>query len=593
LTKTDSKQTKLLLSCVFKPYGVTDEFGEALCTMELLNNQVTREQTIHSPRSNNLSFGLYLLAENVKVDTQVLDFPSWKDFTREVDRGQYTHIGITFIVPNVMRVKRMAQYVRQHSPGTKIILGGHGAAIPNLHEIVDCDEVCPGEGVAWLRSYFGERPDAPVIHPVIKMAVNSSIYGVPLLGHGGTILPGVGCQNGCRFCSTTHKFEKKYTAFLKTGRDIYNACFKAEEDMGVTEFGMMDENFCKNEENGRHLLAEMEKGKRAYTFVTFSSAEAITKMGVDFLVRMGVNMVWIGVESKANIFEKTKGIDLKALIADLQDHGISVLASAILFLEHHDKETIIEDIDWSVGLGSDLLQFMQFGPLPGTALYQDYLSKNKLLLDFPLERRHGQGFIWFTHPHFTQEESFEYLKNAFITKYNTHGPGVLNMAHSAIRGYLTVKAEIERHEAEKITWDPETLKYTRQAEYRPDPFLKLRLEAMKKNAIKFRPILTTTAKYGPNAESSAKSRMVIDLYNKAFGKPSFLDNVLELAVKIASFFEYRYFLKHGVRMRQPSTIRASYKNRLAVETNIAQAVCEQITQTLAAEVTRVAAKTAV
>jgi hypothetical protein len=72
----------LLLCGVYKPFGITDETSEALCTMELLNNQVTREQGIHSPRSNNPSFGLYLLAENLRIPVTVLDFPSWDEFTK-------------------------------------------------------------------------------------------------------------------------------------------------------------------------------------------------------------------------------------------------------------------------------------------------------------------------------------------------------------------------------------------------------------------------------------------------------------------------------------------------------------------------------
>jgi hypothetical protein len=55
--------TRLLLCVVFKPFGVKDETAEPLCTIELLNNQVTREQEIHLPRSNNPSFALYLMAQ--------------------------------------------------------------------------------------------------------------------------------------------------------------------------------------------------------------------------------------------------------------------------------------------------------------------------------------------------------------------------------------------------------------------------------------------------------------------------------------------------------------------------------------------------
>ena len=133
---------KLLLCAVFKPYGVKDEINDPMCTMELLNNQVTREQGIHSPRSTNPSFGLYLLAENIQVPTTVLDFPSWNEFTKEVDNGNYSHVGISFIVPNVMKASRMARYIRRSSPGTKILLGGHGISVPEIRELVDCDEIC-------------------------------------------------------------------------------------------------------------------------------------------------------------------------------------------------------------------------------------------------------------------------------------------------------------------------------------------------------------------------------------------------------------------------------------------------------------------
>ena len=55
---------KLLLTSVFGPYGVDDEYGEQKNKMELFHNQVTREQGIFSYRFNHGSQGLYFLAEN-------------------------------------------------------------------------------------------------------------------------------------------------------------------------------------------------------------------------------------------------------------------------------------------------------------------------------------------------------------------------------------------------------------------------------------------------------------------------------------------------------------------------------------------------
>jgi radical SAM superfamily enzyme YgiQ (UPF0313 family) len=529
--------------------------------MELLNNQVTREQGIHSPRSNNPSFGLYLMAENLKCPVTVLDFPSWEEFTKEIDSGEYTHVGISFISPNVLKAKRMAEYTRKHAPRAKILLGGHGTAIPELADLVDYDEICHGEGVSWLRQYFGEDVNSPIIHPVVPSAINAYIYGTPLLGKAGIIIPGVGCQNSCRFCCTSHKFDRQYTPFLRTGQDIFAACRKAEEKIEVDDFGLMDENFCKEPQRARELLALMENSGKAYSFSTFSSAEAITKLGTDFLLRLGVNFIWIGVESKANLFEKTKGIDLHKLITDLQDHGITVLASAILFLEHHNKENIQEEIEWAIGLESDYLQFMELGPHPGTKLYQDYEAEGKIVEGIPWPKKHGQDEVWFRHPHFTMPESASYLRDAFIKKYQTHGPSVLSMAFTAIKGYMRAKADIEERERLGLSWDPETMRYVANQGAVVDDFMRLRLESMRKNALRFRPALKCTLKYSPNAKAAEKCRKVMEMYNQAFGGIALSDWLKSVTVRFFAVRESRRMAREGTIMRQPPTNRVAYPDR--------------------------------
>ncbi len=553
--------TRLLLSGVFKPFGVKDETTEPLCTMELLNNQVTREQGIHSPRSNNPSFALYLMAENIGVPVTVLDFPSWDEFAAEIDSRTYTHVGISFIGPNVLKAGRMAGYIRSRSPRSRIILGGHGTAIPELREWVDCDEICHGEGISWLRRYFGEATDQPISHPVVPSAINSFVYGAPIMGKAGIIIPGVGCQNSCRFCSTSHKFDRQYIPFLPTGRDIFLACRNSEEKLGIDDFGLMDENFFKDPYRARQLLEEMEVHGKAYTFSTFSSAETIARLGIDFLVRMGVNFLWIGAESKANLFEKTKGVDLHDLIADLQNHGITVLSSVILFLEHHDKDTIHEDIDWAIGLESDLLQFMELGPNPGTRLYQEYEAAGKLIPGIPWPRKHGQDEIWFRHPHFTLPETSGYLRDAFIKKYLTHGPGVLNMAMTAVKGYMRVKTEIEKREKSGIHWDPKTLRYVAGKNPSPDAFMRQRLYSMKRNAVRFRPALSSMLKYAPNAQAAEKCRKVTALYAQAFGPMTIADRLKSAVVRLLAIRENRRMKKEGTIMRQPPTNRVIYPDR--------------------------------
>jgi len=122
---------KLLLTSVFGPFAVDDDYGRKENRMELFHNQVTREQGVFSYRFNHHSFGLYLMAENVEVPATVLDFPSIDEFRQELRKG-YDYVGISFIVPNAAKAQKMAEIVREESPGTKIILGGHGVSIPDI-----------------------------------------------------------------------------------------------------------------------------------------------------------------------------------------------------------------------------------------------------------------------------------------------------------------------------------------------------------------------------------------------------------------------------------------------------------------------------
>ena len=425
---------RLLLTSVFGPFAVDDAYGRKENRMELFHNQVTREQGVFSYRFNHHSFGLYLMAENVDVPATVLDFPSLEEFRRELRKG-YDYVGISFIVPNFEKARKMAEIVREEFPCTKIILGGHGVSIPEVERLIPYDHICKGEGVAFLRRLFGEPVDRPVRHPLLHSSFNRKLMGVPLPQSSEVLMPGVGCANKCRFCCTSHFFGD-YRPFLSTGREMFEVCRRYEEELGVTDFGVLDENFLKSRDRALELLECIERENKLYTFGIFSSAETLQTLGdLDALVRLGVQFVWIGVESKRDAYTKNQGTDFHAVIRELRQRGISVMASAILFLEHHDAQSIWEDVDYAISLEPDYLQFMQLGPMPGTALHDAYLRSGKILADVPYDEQHGQDQIWFQHPEFTREESRTFLQAAFQRDYQTSGASLLRTIDTMLRGY--------------------------------------------------------------------------------------------------------------------------------------------------------------
>ncbi len=430
---------KILLSAVFGPYGVDDQYGRKENIMELFHNQVTKAQGPASLRFHHPSFGLRFLAENIKAPVTVLDFPTYEQFVHILQNEQFDAIGISFIVPNFIKAKEMARLIRFYQPHSEIILGGHGAAIEGIEKLIDCDHVVKGEGIGWLRRYLGEDDQAPIHHPVVISAENKRVFGIPSPGVCGLLVPGVGCVNGCRFCATTHFFGKTYTPFFQSGEDLYRQACRICDELSCDELFVMDENFLKDNKRINELLACMERDRRPLQFGIFSSAEAIESFGIENMVRLGVYFVWLGAESKHDIYEKNRGRDLKKLVRSLRDHGISVLVSGILFLEHHTKENIQEDIDYIVGLEGDFTQFMMFTPLPGTALYYQCKENNTIDFDLPYEEWHGQHLLNFKHPHFTAEEAREVLAQAFSTEFDRLSSSPYRMACTALRGIQSLE----------------------------------------------------------------------------------------------------------------------------------------------------------
>jgi len=580
---------RLLLTSVFGPYGVKDAWGEALgCQMELLNNQITRCQGIHSPRQSYWSFALYLMAENLSIPTTVLDFPDWGTFTREVDQGGYTHVGISFIVPNVLKARRMALYLREKHPDIKILLGGYGTIIPDLAEIVPHDAACAGEGVAWLRRYFGEDENAPLRHPALVGPALEYLYGKRLRPSGGILMPGLGCENGCVFCVTSHKFHKCYIPLLKTGRDVFEACLRADREKHLTGFSVMDENFLKQPARARELLAEMEAHGKPYVFDLFSSAETIRALGVDFLVRLGVRMVWIGVESRFATHPKTRGIDLRALIRELQDHGIIVQASMILFQDHHTPENIWEDIDWAISLDSSLAQFMNYTPYPGTALYRAKEAEGTLK---PVHYRHqhGQGELVFEHPAFPDSRDHaRILREAFRRKYLRGGPGIVNMARTLVTGLIRNREAYESRRRDGLVWDPDQLRYVPSPGHQhpvQDRFMRMRLLMSARMAARLRPALLPALVYAPNRAARRKTRETMRLYREALGPATMADRIRGLALVLTGGLEllrlgWNRLLGRESIVRQPPCRVTRYRWETATIVDSATALIEDLQRTL-------------
>jgi radical SAM superfamily enzyme YgiQ (UPF0313 family) len=507
-----ARPPRILLSSVFGPYGVDDEFGRRENIMELFHNQVTKAQGVASLRFHHRSFGLYFLAENINADVTVLDFPSRRRFLRELRRG-YDLVGISFITPNFRKAQAMARWVRERSPDSVIILGGHGAAIEGIEKLVDCDHVVRGEGIGWLRRYLGQDPSAPIRHPDLPANDYHRVFGVPIPGvTAGLLVPGVGCSNGCRFCSTTHFFGKVYQPFFTSGKEVFDILCGMADRSGYDTFFILDENFLKERKRALELLAEMERSGRWFKFHVFASADTVSAFGAETLARLGVHMLWIGLESRTGpVFPKNAGIDHAALISDLRRHGISVLASAILCMEHHTPETLRLDIDHTIALQPDLVQFMLLTGLPTTGVYQDHKEQERLRTALPYEEWHGQKELNYTHPAFPGRAPEEWLSRAFREDYERNSSSIYRMLATAVLGYRTLAAKADG-----------------------DAALRARAGQLRDRVQEYRPLLPAIGHYAVNALERERAATLEAEIAELLGPPSPKQRLYALAVRASA-----------------------------------------------------------
>jgi len=435
-------QARVLLSSVFGPYARDDEFGSrAINPMELYHNQVTRAQGSFSLRMFHRSWGLMMIQRNISAPSTLLDFPTLERFERELTSTEYDVVGISGIIPNFGKVREMCRIVRKLSPKSTIVIGGHVAAIPALDKLIDADFVVRGEGIAWMRRYLGEDPAAPITHPEILSGFGMRVLGMKIpdttRDTAATIIPSVGCPMGCNFCTTSAFFggKGKSVNFYESGDELFGVMEHMEHSMKVSSFFMMDENFLLNRPRAMQLLARMKQAGKSWSLYVFSSANAIRKYSLEELVQLGVSWIWLGLESPKSSYSKLHNTDTQALASELRQHGIKLLGSTIVGLEHHTPENIRQEIEYAVGHGTDFHQFMLYTPVPGTPLFQQMQEEGRMIDGIDLADIHGQFKFNFEHAAISRDDSKRLLDWAFRFDFERNGPSLFRICDTIFQGW--------------------------------------------------------------------------------------------------------------------------------------------------------------
>jgi len=408
---------------------------------ELLHEQVTRAQGLFSPRSHHIQFSLEYIAENLEAPTAVLQYPSRRELIRELKRG-YDIIGVSFVLATYHRMKAVVALIREHSPQSRIVLGGYGTVAPDELLLPFCDYICREEGVGFLRRLLGE-PEIrmPYRHPLIINPLR--VFGREA-SHTGIVFGGLGCPNGCDFCCTSHFFKRKHIRLLPTGADIYQVVERYLEVDPKISILIIDEDFLLNRRRAMEFRDCVLAGGKPLSVFVFASIKAVSQYTVTEILEMGIDGMWIGYEGTRSGYAKQQGRPVEQIFEEFREHGITILASMIVGFPYQTPGIIEEELAGLLALRPVLTQFLIYGPCPGTPFYDQVVREGSLLPEVAEDRelyyRRGTGFhAMVSHPAMTSEEIESAQRRCFEEDFQELGPVLYRSIERWLDGYLKLR----------------------------------------------------------------------------------------------------------------------------------------------------------
>ncbi len=238
--------------------------------------------------------------------------------------------------------------------------------------------------------------------------------------------------------------------------------------------GIIEEDFLMQKERATEYLECIKKADVAPTRIScFASAYSISQWDPDDLVRMGVEVIWIGVESEQAQYNKLKGIDVRATLETLHSRGINTLASLTIGHDFHTESAIWSDLEYLVSLKPSLSQILILTPACSTPLYERLKEAGRLLT---MPTRHWDGFhLAFDHPHVSKERMEELILELYAEEYRRLGPSAVRFIEKQMDGYLRFKDS-------------------------PDPQLSRRAAQYRTGCLESLPLFPTAIRHAPTPE---------------------------------------------------------------------------------------------
>jgi hypothetical protein len=399
---------------------------------------------------------LHFLAQNLPVESAVLENPTWKRFQREVDRGGYDVVAITFTLSFAKKLLDMVTWLRAAHPEIEIIIGGYGTAL--FSEAYGIEEeirskvnaICFGEGLAFMRDYLAKRWGVATVLPMRQELVptKASLFRTHLPVYRQlNFVKSLGCWNSCSFCATSSHFGHKKVE-VASMQELYEAIRQMSAKYPSIQSAVVyDENFLDKREQVLELSRLLEQDKRLHArplcLTVFSSVSTIAKYSVEELLRCCIGTIFVGVESfcgdiiSNEALGKRRGEDVAALFERLHQSGINTIGSMVIGWDGHDKENVHAEMEKFVALNPTLYQVVPLHAIPGTPLWQKLKRERRIIEDYKYEED-GVCNGNFRYQSFTHREIEGEVFTTYARLVEEGGPWPFRIFANLLAGYHTL-----------------------------------------------------------------------------------------------------------------------------------------------------------
>ena len=309
-------------------------------------------------------------------------------------------VGITAFTSQADRAYTIANEFRQR--GVPVVMGGIHATMCPKEAAERVDSVVTGEAESVWQTVLDDFKKGPMkpVYSGIRISLNMMpIARHDLLSTGyrfGSIQTTRGCPLSCNFCSVTAFNGRQYRHrpiphVMQEYRSIREKLVLVVDDNFI---GTRKEHISHTKELLRAIIASgVRKKWIAQVTINFGDDEEL----ITLAAKAGCFGVFVGFESISTEglkeihkqFNIRKNHEIKAGIRRIHRHGIAIVGSFIIGLDI-DRKYIGKDIAATAQrYGLDALTVMFLTPLPGTRLWDEMESTNRIILkDLPHDWRY-------------------------------------------------------------------------------------------------------------------------------------------------------------------------------------------------------------